>query len=208
MLPFKPTKPEPLGATTSISSNILSRFTYGRFNPEHEITIGCEFMAKNIQVNDRNVRVQIWDTAGQEAFRSITRSYYKNSTCAFIVYDITNKKSFSDVASWLNECKEMCYKEILLCLVGNKTDLESKRVVSKEEGQKFADDNGLLFIETSAHDGTNIEELFNKATSEIVNSIESGKIRLDSQNNGIKIGKYPNEAVEKALEKKKKKDCC
>ena len=165
-------------------------------------------MAKNIQVNDRNVRVQIWDTAGQEAFRSITRSYYKNSTCAFIVYDITNKKSFSDVASWLNECKEMCYKEILLCLVGNKTDLESKRVVSKEEGQKFADDNGLLFIETSAHDGTNIEELFNKATTDIVNNIESGKIRLDSQNNGIKIGKYPNEAVEKDLEKKKKKDCC
>ena len=164
-------------------------------------------MAKNIQVNDRNVRVQIWDTAGQEAFRSITRSYYKSSTCAFIIYDITNKKSFTNVASWLNECREMCYKDILICLVGNKTDLENKRIVSKEEGQKFADDNGLLFFETSAQDGTNIEELFTEATSNIVNKVESGKIQLDTHNTGIKIGKYPNKEIEQALEKKKK-GCC
>ena len=188
-------------------SNILSRFTYGRFNPEHEITIGCEFMAKNIEVNDRIVRVQIWDTAGQEAFRSNTRSYYKSSTCAFIIYDITNKKSFQNIASWLNECKEMCFKDILICLVGNKTDLESKRVVSTEEGQKFADDNGLLFFETSAQNGSNIEELFNKTTSVIVNKVESGKIELDAFSTGIKIGKYPNKEIEEALEKKKK-GCC
>jgi Ras-related protein Rab-2A len=164
-------------------------------------------MAKNIQVNDRNVRVQIWDTAGQEAFRSITRSYYKSSTCAFIVYDITNKKSFTNVVSWLNECREMCFRDVLICLVGNKTDLENKRIVSKEEGQKFADDNGLLFFETSAQDGTNIEELFTQATSNIVNNVESGKINLDTYNSGIKIGKYPNKEVEQALEKKKK-GCC
>ena len=164
-------------------------------------------MAKNIQVNDRNVRVQIWDTAGQEAFRSITRSYYKSSTCAFIVYDITNKKSFTNVVSWLNECREMCFRDVLICLVGNKTDLENKRIVSKEEGQKFADDNGLLFFETSAQDGTNIEELFTQATSNIVNNVESGKINLDTYNSGIKIGKYPNKEVEQALEKIKK-GCC
>ena len=164
-------------------------------------------MAKNIQVNDRNVRVQIWDTAGQEAFRSITRSYYKSSTCAFIVYDITNKKSFSNVVSWLNECREMCFRDILICLVGNKTDLEDKRVVSKDEGQKFAEDNGLLFFETSAQDGTNIEEMFTQATSNIVKRVESGKIQLDTHNTGIKIGKYPNKEVEQALEKKKK-GCC
>ena len=132
-------------------------------------------MAKNIHVKDRSVRVQIWDTAGQEAFRSITRSYYKSSTCAFIVYDITNKSSFKSVASWLNECREMCYKDILICLVGNKTDLENKRIVSKEEGQKFAEDNGLLFFETSAQDGTNIEELFTEATSNIVNKVDDVK---------------------------------
>ena len=188
-------------------SNILSRFIMGRFNPEHEITIGCEFMAKNIQINERNVRIQIWDTAGQESYRSITRSYYKSSTCAFIIYDVTDKKSFTNISSWLDECREMCYKDMLICLVGNKIDLEDKRVISKEEGQKFADDNGLLFFETSAKTGTNIEEIFNKCTSDIVAKIESGAIIVDSFNSGIKIGKYPNKEIEQALVQKKK-GCC
>ena len=188
-------------------SNILSRFIMGRFNPEHEITIGCEFMAKNIQINERNVRIQIWDTAGQESYRSITRSYYKSSTCAFIIYDVTDKKSFTNISSWLDECREMCYKDMLICLVGNKIDLEDKRVISKEEGQKFADDNGLLFFETSAKTGTNIEEIFNKCTSDIVAKIESGAIVVDSFNSGIKIGKYPNKEIEQALVQKKK-GCC
>ena len=165
-------------------------------------------MAKNIKVNDRTVRVQVWDTAGQEAFRSITRSYYKSSTCAFIVYDITNKKSFDNVASWLTECKEMCYKDILICLVGNKTDLESKRVIKKEDGLKFAEDKGLLFFETSAMNGNGIEELFNKATSEIVQKIESGKLQTNTANTGIKIVNYPNKDLEKTLGKKGKKKCC
>ena len=71
-------------------------------------------MAKNLTIKNRNIRIQIWDTAGQEAFRSITRTYYKNSTCAFIVYDITDKKSFDNVITWLNEVKDMCYKDILI----------------------------------------------------------------------------------------------
>ena len=188
-------------------SNILSRFIMGRFNPEHEITIGCEFMAKNIQIKDRDIRIQIWDTAGQETYRSITRTYYKSSTCAFIIYDITDRKSFSNISSWLDECKEMCYKDILICLVGNNTDLEEKRVVSKEEGQKFADDNGLLFFETSAKSGENIEEMFNKCTEDIVTKIESGAIIVDAFTSGIKIGRYPNKEVEQSLVKKKK-GCC
>ena len=179
----------------------------GRFNPEHEITIGCEFMAKNIQIKDRDIRIQIWDTAGQETYRSITRTYYKSSTCAFIIYDITDRKSFSNISSWLDECKEMCYKDILICLVGNKTDLEEKRVVSKEEGQKFADDNGLLFFETSAKSGENIEEMFNKCTEDIVTKIESGAIIVDAFTSGIKIGRFPNKEVEQSLVKKKK-GCC
>ena len=163
-------------------------------------------MAKNLEVNDRNVRIQIWDTAGQEAFRSITRSYYKNSTCAFLVYDITSKESFKNVSSWLDECREMCYKDILICLVGNKTDLNDKRIVSEEDGKNFAEQNGLMFFETSAKDGTNINELFNKATVEIVNRLESGKLQM-SGSNGIKIGKYPNKDIENSLANKKK-GCC
>ena len=179
----------------------------GRFNPEHEITIGCEFMSKNIKINDRDIRIQIWDTAGQETYRSITRTYYKSSTCAFIIYDITDRKSFSNITSWLNECKEMCYKDILICLVGNKTDLEEKRAVQRAEGEKFAEDNGLLFFETSAKNGQNIEEMFYKCTEDIVTKIENGKIVVDAFTSGIKIGKYPSKEIEQNLVKNKK-GCC
>ena len=188
-------------------SNILSRYTNDKFNPSHEITIGCEFMSKNIKINDRDIRIQIWDTAGQETYRSITRSYYKSSTCAFIIYDITDRKSFSNITSWLNECKEMCYKDILICLVGNKTDLEEKRAVQRAEGEKFAEDNGLLFFETSAKNGQNIEEMFNKCTEDIVTKIENGKIVVDAFTSGIKIGKYPSKEIEQNLVKNKK-GCC
>ena len=164
-------------------------------------------MAKNLEVNDRSVRIQIWDTAGQEAFRSITRSYYKNSTCAFLVYDITSKESFKNLSSWLEECKEMCYKDILICLVGNKTDLSDKRVVSTQDGKNFAEQNGLLFFETSAKDGSNIEELFQKATVEIVTKLEGGKLQMNTAN-GIKIGKFPNKEIENSLSNNKKRGCC
>ena len=165
-------------------------------------------MAKNLNIKERNIRIQIWDTAGQEAFRSITRSYYKNSTCAFIVYDITSRKSFEDVIVWLKECRDMCYKDILIVLIGNKNDLEGRRVVSTEEGQKFADDNQLMFFETSAKDGSNIQEAFTESATILVDKIESGQLKLDS-NSGIKIGKFPNSEDEKENDKiKKNKKCC
>ncbi len=164
-------------------------------------------MAKNVTINGRNIRIQIWDTAGQEAFRSITRSYYKSSTCAFIVYDISDRKTFDNVITWVKECKDMCYKDILICLIGNKSDLEGKRGVSYDEGEKFANDNNLLFFETSAKDGSNINEAFTKATTTLVEKIESGQIQLDTANSGIKIGKYPNSEKDSKNEEKKK-GCC
>ena len=164
-------------------------------------------MAKNIVINNRVVRIQIWDTAGQEAFRSITRTYYKSSTCAFIVYDITDKKSFENVITWLNECRDMCYKDILICLIGNKSDLEGKRVISYEEGKNFADENNLLFFETSAKNGSNIQECFNQSASILVDKIEKGQLKLDQASNGIQIGSFPDSEQNENLRKKKKK-CC
>ena len=161
-------------------------------------------MAKNIVINNRVVRIQIWDTAGQEAFRSITRTYYKSSTCAFIVYDITDKKSFENVITWLNECRDMCYKDILICLIGNKSDLEGKRVISYEEGKNFADENNLLFFETSAKNGSNIQECFNQSASILVDKIEKGQLKLDQASNGIQIGNFPDSEQNENLEKKEK----
>ena len=166
-------------------------------------------MAKNLTIKERNIRIQIWDTAGQEAFRSITRSYYKNSTCAFIVYDITSRKTFDNVDIWLKECKDMCFKDILIVLVGNKSDLEGRRAVSFEEGQKFAEDNQLLFFETSAKDGSNIQEIFTESATNLVDKIESGQLNLDAADSGIKIGKYPKNGGGEIKEKEKdKKNCC
>lgn len=162
-------------------------------------------MAKNISINERNVRIQIWDTAGEEAFRSITRSYYKSSTCAFIVYDITEQKTFYDVTSWLQDCRDMCYKNILIYLIGNKNDLENKRQVSQEEAQKFAEENNLIFFETSALTGNNIEEIFIQSATELVKRIESGELKDDYNNCGIKVIDY-NKGTEN--NSKKKKGCC
>ena len=186
-------------------SNILSRYAKNTFKPNHEITIGCEFMAKNIQLKDKIIRIQIWDTAGQESFRSITRSYYKNSTCAFIVYDITFKKTFDNVIIWLNECRDMCYKNILICLIGNKIDLEDKREVTFEEGENFAKENNLLFFETSAKNGNNINEIFLESAKILKNKIEKGEILIENNNTGIKIGNSENN---EDVIIRKKEGCC
>jgi small GTP-binding protein len=107
-------------------SNILLQFVHNKFKTDHEITIGCEFGAKNVDTDDKTLRIQIWDTAGQETFRSITRSYYKNSCCAFLVYDITKRDSFNNITKWLEECKQNTPKTVLLVLVGNKEDLKDE----------------------------------------------------------------------------------
>ena len=186
-------------------SNILSRYAKNTFKPNHEITIGCEFMAKNIQLKDKIIRIQIWDTAGQESFRSITRSYYKNSTCAFIVYDITFKKTFDNVIIWLNECRDMCYKNILICLIGNKIALEDKREVTFEDGENFAKENNLLFFETSAKNGNNINEIFLETAKILMNKIEKGEILIENNNTGIKIGNSENN---EDMIIRKKEGCC
>ena len=164
-------------------------------------------MAKNIQVKDKIVRIQIWDTAGQESFRSITRSYYKNSTCAFIVYDITNKKSFDNVIIWLKECKDMCYKNILICLIGNKIDMEDKREVTYEDGMNFAEENDLLFYETSAKEGNNIQEIFLESATFLVEKIEKGEISLQTGDSGIKINNLDDDQ-EFIIKNKNNKKCC
>ena len=162
-------------------------------------------MAKNIQLKDKIIRIQIWDTAGQESFRSITRSYYKNSTCAFIVYDITFKKTFDNVIIWLNECRDMCYKNILICLIGNKIDLEDKREVTFEDGENFAKENNLLFFETSAKNGNNINEIFLESAKILMNKIEKGEILIENNNTGIKIGNSENN---EDVIIRKKEGCC
>jgi len=147
-----------------------------------------EFGAKNLILgeNKRLYRVQVWDTAGQETFRSITRSYYKNSACSFLVYDITNRETFKNLNTWLEECKSQTPKTIFMVLVGNKIDLSDKRQVSTEEGKEFAAKNNMLFIETSAKTNYNIDEIFTMSANEIAKKIDMGYYDLSNDNCGIK----------------------
>ena len=180
-------------------SCILLQFTDNKFRNQHELTIGVEFGAKTIQINGKAIKIQIWDTAGQEAFQAITRTYYKGAIGALLVYDITRKETFIHVTKWLEEVRNNSSKTITVILIGNKKDLEDKRQVSYEEGEAFAKENGLMFLETSAKTAYNVVESFNLSAECILNNIQkngvdptvNSNVRLDNNvspggiNNGI-----------------------
>ena len=202
-----------IGDSSVGKSNILLRYSQDRFSDEYQATIGVEFGAKNIEINNKIYRVQIWDTAGQENFRSITRAYYKNSVCAFVVYDISNRESFDNAQNWIEDCKTQSPKTIFLVLVGNKCDLESSRQVNYDEGMQLANNYKMLFYETSAKTGLNINEIFNKSVESIAEKINQGYYDLESDSSGIKVGL--NNSIKSisidsdSLEiNKKTSDCC
>ena len=173
-------------------SNLLLRYTHGEFKEEYQLTIGVEFGSNNIIVDNNIFRIQIWDTAGQENFRSITRSYYKNSACALIVYDITRRQSFENLINWIEDCKNSSPKTVFMVLIGNKCDLEKNREVSEEEGREFAEKYGMLFFETSAKTGKNVEEVFKESVKIIAQKIKENYYDLENQSCGIKKGNEEN----------------
>lgn len=149
-------------------SNLLSRFTRNEFNPESKSTIGVEFATRSIKIEEKTVKAQIWDTAGQERYRAITSayihrlsvSYYRGAVGALLVYDITKAATFANVERWLKELREHADADIVIMLVGNKSDLKHIRSVNTTDACAFAEQNGLFFLETSALDSSNVEQAF------------------------------------------------
>lgn len=218
-----------VGDSTVGKSNIMSKYTDKRFQTNHDMTIGVEFATKIISVGNTNYKLQIWDTAGQETFKAITRSYYRGTIGCLLVYDITRRESFEAVSMWLSELRNFCDPNTVIALVGNKIDLENtialtnpsnynninninsvlpqinnilpkvnsvlpmvnrQRVVSYEEGKTFAEQNNLLFFETSAKTGQNIEYCFTQIVQNIQKKIESNEITL-LPNSGLSIKLIP-----------------
>jgi Ras-related protein Rab-2A len=175
-------------------SCLLLQFTDKRFQPVHDLTIGVEFGARMITLGGEGatpevpVKLQIWDTAGQESFRSITRSYYRGAAGALLVYDITRRDTFQHLSRWLEEAKQHAHENMVILLIGNKNDLEHKRAVSTAEGQAFADQNGLLFLETSAKTAYNVEQAFLKTADFIHAKIIAGVIDTSNESHGVKVG--------------------
>ena len=177
-----------IGDSAVGKSNLLLRFAQNDFKYEYQLTIGVEFGAKNIEINKRRYRLQIWDTAGQENYRSITRAYYKNSVCAILVYDITNRDSFEHISNWIEDCLSQSPKTVFMVLVGNKSDLNEQRKVSFEEGQQMAKNNNMMFFETSAKSGANVDKIFEQSAKEIDSKLNEGYYDLESDVCGIKKG--------------------
>ncbi|KAM4736094.1 RAB11a, member RAS oncogene family, like [Anableps anableps] len=141
-------------------SNLLSRFTRNEFNLESKSTIGVEFATRSIQVEGKTVKAQIWDTAGQERYRAITSAYYRGAVGALLVYDIAKHLTYENAERWLKELQDHADSNIVIMLVGNKSDLRHLRAVPTEEAKGFAEKNGLSFLETSALDSSNVELAF------------------------------------------------
>merc|ERR1711998_623782 len=149
-----------IGDTGVGKSCLLLQFTDKRFQQVHDPTIGVEFGARMITIDGKQIKLQIWDTAGQESFRSITRSYYRGAAGALLVYDITRRDTFNHLTTWLDDARQHSSSNMVIMLIGNKSDLTHRRAVSTEEGEAFAEKNGLTFLETSAKTAENVEAAF------------------------------------------------
>ena len=181
--------------------------TKHEFENNYIATIGFEFFSFNVKFKDKVIRLQIWDTCGQEIYKSLISNFYRNSSLACLLYAIDNKESFNHAEGWLNDLKSQANPDVRIFLVGNKADLEEDRKVSKEEGEKYKEDQHLdLFMETSAKTGYNARNVLVEAAKILYKDYlkfdENNKDNDDSKN------KKDGQKLIKKKDKKDKKGCC
>lgn len=193
-------------------TNILSRFILDDFSIETPSTISMEFGRKILEIGGKKVKLQIWDTAGQEKYRAVTKSYIKGSRGAFLIYDISRKETFENIDMWYKDIKETGDKDCVIELVGNKMDLEESRQVSSEEGKNKALELNTLFMETSALRGDYIEEAFDEMVKEIMPETKSHdtpqKEEEKKENIGTSVVIKMEDKPAEQKDKTKKGKCC
>ncbi|ONK79040.1 uncharacterized protein A4U43_C01F2250 [Asparagus officinalis] len=156
-----------IGDSAVGKSQLLARFSRNEFSLDSKATIGVEFQTRTLAIDHKTVKAQIWDTAGQERYRAVTSAYYRGAVGAMLVYDMTKRVTFDHVARWLEELRSHADKNIVIMLIGNKSDLGTLRAVPTEDAKEFAEKENLFFMETSALDATNVETAFLTALTEI-----------------------------------------
>uniref|UniRef100_A0A8C2KMJ7 Ras-related protein Rab-4 n=1 Tax=Cyprinus carpio TaxID=7962 RepID=A0A8C2KMJ7_CYPCA len=184
-----------IGNAGTGKSCLLHHFIEKRFKDDSNHTIGVEFGSKVISVVSKFVKLQIWDTAGQERFRSVTRSYYRGAAGALLMFiyghlprAILCRETYNTLTNWLTDARMLASQNIVIILCGNKKDLDADREVTFLEASRFAQENELMFLETSALTGENVEEAFVQCARKILNKIESGELDPERMGSGIQYG--------------------
>ena len=184
-----------LGDSTVGKTCFLMRYTDKSFQEAHMSTIGLDYRLKNMQLkNGKNIKLQIWDTAGQDRFRAITKNYYKGAHGILLIYDITSIQTYENVKNWIAQIREEASPHIVIYIIGNKIDMVEERKIKTEEGQKLANEFHLQFYETSAKTGENVNETFES----LVNKIDEVYSQIEANNRANKLSGG----------KKKKNGCC
>ena len=184
-----------LGDSSVGKSCLLLRYCDDSFQDIHLATIGLDFRLKTINLeNNKKIKAQIWDTAGQDRFRAITKNYYRGANGILLIFDITDRSSFEHIRNWIEQIKEEAPEQIIIYLVGNKIDNENNRVVTNEEAKKLAEEFKLKYYETSAKNSINVDTTF----LDLIKEIDSLYSTLDVDNNGMTINRI----------KKTRKKCC
>ena len=180
-----------LGESSVGKSSLVLRFVKSQFHEFQESTIGAAFLTQTLQIDETNVKFEIWDTAGQERYHSLAPMYYRGAQAAIVVYDISNQESFQKAQTWIKELQRQANPNVVIALAGNKLDLANKRAVPFEEAKQYAEETGLLFMETSAKTAANVMDLFTNIarslpktpTSEMGRGSNSNNLNLPSRVN-------------------------
>ena len=177
-----------IGDSNVGKTSIIKRYCNNQFSPSYISTVGIDFETKYLRLNGKIINLQIWDTAGQERYKVLAKNYYKNSDGFIIVYDITDKKSFNNVANWITQIKDSASENVKCVLLGNKCDLEELRQVDINQGKDLANNYHLKFYETSAQKGNNIQKVFTDLVKgflnddNFVNDSERSSISTEQRN--------------------------
>ena len=207
-----------VGDQNTGKSCILNRFANNTFQENYQATIGLDFQTKNVTIHNQDIRLTLYDTAGQEKFRSLIPMYIREAQIILLVYDITNKESFDSIPKWFSDILNVKNDEAVFVLIGNKIDLTNNRKISYNEGKRLANEKNIIFEELSAKNGTNFNDLFNNRIFEAV--YKKFKNKFDDiekiQNNNNYESTESNEIQLKnikmdnniEIKKKTKKKCC